>query len=78
MIVDERLVTYINSLETGNTAILDRIEKEAAETRVPIIRKEMQTFLKLTKSGFRLPGRISGGPDLKIGLRCLSGTPRTC
>lgn len=47
MIVDERLATYINSLDTGNTAILDSIEREAAETYVPIIRKETQTLLKL-------------------------------
>mgnify|MGYP006924787190 CR=1 FL=1 len=32
MIVDERLVTYINSLDTGNTEILDEIEREALET----------------------------------------------
>lgn len=50
MIVDERLVTYINSLDTGNTEILDRIEKEAIETYVPIIRKEMQQYLKLLLS----------------------------
>ena len=31
MIVDERLVTYINSLDTGNTEILDEIEREALE-----------------------------------------------
>lgn len=47
MIVDERLVTYINSLDRGNTEILDIIEKEALDTYVPIIRKEMQSFLKL-------------------------------
>lgn len=47
MIVDERLVTYINSLETGNTPILEQIEQEAIETYVPIIRKEMQQFLKM-------------------------------
>lgn len=47
MIVDERLVTYINSLDTGNTKILDQIEKEALDTFVPIIRKEMQSFLKM-------------------------------
>ena len=41
MIVDERLVTYINSLDTGNTEILDEIEREALETYVPIVRKEM-------------------------------------
>ena len=47
MIVDERLVTFINSFDTGNTEELDQIEKEAIETYVPIIRKEMQTFLKM-------------------------------
>ena len=47
MIVDERLVTYINSLDTGNTPLLDEIEREALRDYVPIIRKEMQSFLKL-------------------------------
>lgn len=46
MIVDERFVTFINSLDTGNTPLLDEIEKEAKESYVPVIRKEMQTFLK--------------------------------
>lgn len=57
MIVDERLVTYINSLDTGNTEILDLIEKEAIDTYVPIIRKEMQTFLKLLLA-MKKPARI--------------------
>ena len=47
MVVDERLVTYINSLDRGNTEILDTIEREALDSYVPIIRKEMQSFLKL-------------------------------
>ena len=47
MIVDERLVTYINSLDQGNTKQLVEIEQKAKETYVPIIRKEMQSFLKL-------------------------------
>ena len=47
MIVDERLVTYINSLDKGNTTVLDQIEREALESYVPIIRKDMQNFLKL-------------------------------
>ena len=57
MIVDERLVTYINSLDTGNTEILDEIEREALETYVPIVRKEMQSFLKLILS-IKRPARI--------------------
>ena len=47
MIVDERMVTFIHSLETENTEILETIEKEALDTFVPIIRKEMQSFLKV-------------------------------
>lgn len=47
MIIDERFVTYINSLDKGNTDLLDRIEQEALDSYVPIIRKEMQGFLKL-------------------------------
>ncbi len=57
MIIDERLVTYINSLDTGNTEILDTIEKEALDTYVPIIRKEMQGFLKLLLA-MKRPARI--------------------
>ena len=45
MIVDERIVTFINSMETENSEILEAIEKEALDTCVPIIRKEMQSFL---------------------------------
>lgn len=47
MIVDERIVTFINSLETENSKILETIEKEALDAYVPIIRKEMQSFLKV-------------------------------
>ena len=47
MIVDERIVTFINSMETENSRILENIEREALDARVPIIRKEMQSFLKV-------------------------------
>ena len=57
MIVDERLVTYINSLDTGNTAMLDQIGREATADYVPIIRKEMQSFLKFLLA-MKKPARI--------------------
>lgn len=57
MIVDERLVSYINSLDTGNTEILDQIEREALAGYVPVIRKEMQSFLKLMLS-LKKPSKI--------------------
>ena len=47
MIVDERFVTYINSLDTENTSFLEELEKTAKEAYVPIIRREMQSLLKL-------------------------------
>ena len=47
MIVDERMVTYINSLDKGNTPFLNELEKEALANYVPIIRREMQSFLKV-------------------------------
>lgn len=47
MIVDERIVTFINSLDTKNSEILEVIEREALDDNVPIIRREMQSFLKV-------------------------------
>lgn len=57
MIIDERLSTYINSLDSGNTAFLEELEKEALADYVPIIRKDMQTFLK-TFLAMKKPKRI--------------------
>ena len=45
MILDERLLTYLNSLESSNGELLDAIEQEALAAEVPIIRKDMQGFL---------------------------------
>ena len=47
MIVDERMVTYIHSLETPESPLIEQIEQEALNTYVPIIRKETQSFLKV-------------------------------
>ena len=44
-------------METGNTEILDEIEREALRSDVPIIRKEMQTFLKVFLA-MKRPARI--------------------
>lgn len=57
MIVNERIVAYINSLDHGNTDFLNQLEKQALEDRVPIIRHEMQTFLKFILS-LKKPHRI--------------------
>lgn len=57
MIVDERMVTYMNSLDKGNTPFLNHLEHEALKNRVPIIRREMQSFLKVLLQ-IKAPKRI--------------------
>ncbi len=44
---EERMATFIQSLDEGNTGILAEIEKEARKERVPIIRQETQNLLRL-------------------------------
>ena len=57
MIVEERIVSYINSLEKENSPVLEEIEKEAGKDGVPIIRKEMESFLRVMLS-IKKPMRI--------------------
>lgn len=57
MIVDERMVTFINSLDEGHTAFLEELEKQAKKDHVPIIRRETQSFLKVLLAAVQ-PERI--------------------
>lgn len=47
MITEERISTFINSFDTGNTPFLNQLEQHAIKTNVPVIRPQMQSFLKL-------------------------------
>ena len=47
MIIDERITTFIHSLETPESPLLEEIEERALADHVPIIRKETQSFLKV-------------------------------
>lgn len=47
MIVNERIVSYIHSLEKTNSEVLEKIEEQAHIDNVPIIRKEMESFLRV-------------------------------
>jgi len=47
LITDERIVTYLHSLEQPNSEFLQKMELYAKEHRVPIIRKEMESFLRV-------------------------------
>ena len=47
MISDERIVSYINSLESDENDFLKNLREEAIRDNVPIIRREMESFLKV-------------------------------
>lgn len=57
MIENQRIATYIQSLETGNTEFLEELEREAHAAYVPVIRREMQGLLKFLLAEKR-PQRI--------------------
>lgn len=57
MIVDERMVSFINSLDIGNPSYLNELEEYARATDVPIVRTEMQSFLRFLMK-MKQPKRI--------------------
>lgn len=81
MFTENRTTAFINSLDRGNTKLLNQIEKEAKRDRVPIIRQEMQSFLKVLLAAVKPRAILEvgtavgfsallmceyGGPDLKL------------
>ncbi|MCI9582765.1 O-methyltransferase [Clostridiaceae bacterium] len=57
MIVNDRITSYIHSLDTGNGSLCDAIEEEATALHIPIIRRETAAFLK-TLVALKRPGAI--------------------
>ncbi|MBD5156710.1 MAG: O-methyltransferase [Butyrivibrio sp.] len=56
-IVNENIVSFINSFDKGDSALCRTIENEAREALVPIIRREMGAFLK-TLLAIKKPERL--------------------
>ncbi len=50
MIVNEQVTTYLHSLERDNSALLEEMRRFAKDNRVPIIRREMESFLRFLLS----------------------------
>lgn len=57
MITEERITTYIHSLDNGSTPFLEEIERQAKQDAVPIVRKEIQSLLKFLIT-VKKPGNI--------------------
>lgn len=69
---NDRLTTFINSLDQGNPAWLNELEKEALETNVPIIRRDTQSLLRTLIASVR-PGRIlEVGTAVGFSALCMS------
>lgn len=47
MIVNERIISYIHSLEKGNSDFLETLRQQAMQDMVPIIREETESLLKV-------------------------------
>jgi predicted O-methyltransferase YrrM len=57
VIVDERMRVYLNSLDAGHTPFLEELLENALEQGVPVIRREMQSFMKMLLALYK-PQRI--------------------
>lgn len=69
---NDRLTTFINSLDQGNPAWLNELEKEALETNVPIIRRDTKSLLRTLIASVR-PGRIlEVGTAVGFSALCMS------
>ncbi|MBP5310740.1 MAG: O-methyltransferase [Lachnospiraceae bacterium] len=79
MMVDERTVSFINSLDPGNPAYLDEIEKYAIETFVPIIRKDMQAYLRYVIKSIRPKKILEVGTAIGFSALLMSEyAPKDC
>lgn len=72
MIVDERIVCYLNSLDDGGSPLCREIAKKAKAAQIPIVRGETAAFLK-TMTALRQPKEI-----LEIGTAVGYSTLRMC
>ncbi len=57
MLTDDRMTAFINALDRGYSPFLEELYAEARRSRVPVIRREMQSFLR-TLVSIRKPERI--------------------
>ena len=72
MIIEERLTAFINSLDAGNPAYLNELEKEAKETNVPIIRTETQSLLRTLIASVQPMHILEVGTAIGFSALCMS------
>ena len=72
MILEERLTAFLNSLDAGNPAWLNELEKEARETNVPVIRPETQSLLRTLIAAKRPSEILEVGTAIGFSALCMS------
>ena len=72
MILEERLTAFLNSLDTGNPAWLNELEKEARETNVPVIRTETQSLLRTLIAAKQPSEILEVGTAIGFSALCMS------
>ena len=72
MILEERLTAFLNSLDAGNPAWLNELEKEARKTNVPVIRPETQSLLKTLIAEKRPSEILEVGTAIGFSALCMS------
>ena len=72
MILEERLTAFLNSLDAGNPAWLNELEKEARKTNVPVIRPETQSLLRTLIAAKRPSEILEVGTAIGFSALCMS------
>ena len=72
MILEERLTAFLNSLDAGNPAWLNELEREARKTNVPVIRPETQSLLRTLIAAKRPSEILEVGTAIGFSALCMS------
>ncbi|MCM1102378.1 MAG: O-methyltransferase [Clostridium sp.] len=79
MITDERMDTFINSMDRGNPPFLNEIEQYALEHQVPVIRRSTQQLLKFLLALARPVNILEVGTAIGFSALLMSEyAPREC
>lgn len=79
MITDERMDTFINSMDRGNPPFLNEIERYALEHQVPVIRRSTQQLLKFLLALARPANILEVGTAIGFSALLMSEyAPREC
>lgn len=79
MISDERITTFIDLMDKGNTPFLDEIEARAKAEKVPIIRKSTQSLLKFLMAYAKPAGILEVGTAVGFSALLMSEyAPEDC